>query len=175
MLQEFTEEVNKTARAAVNNIHTALPGSILEIDTVTGLAKVQPYGKYVIEKGTSADYPALTDVPFVLPFSQFAGAGIAFPVKPGDDCLIIISEVELDSWRSGMESEGPLKFNLTNAVAIPGLLRNAGALIEQANRENAVVVSGNLVVTGQLTAGGINMNTHTHTSGEAGSSTSGPR
>ena len=175
MMQELTHEINETARAAVNNIHTALPGKILEISTTTGLARIQPYGKFMIEKGKSVDYPQLTDVPFVLPFSQSSSAGIAFPVKPGDDCLVIFSEVELDAWRSQMISEGTLKFSLTNAVAVPGLLRNAGALIAQANLANAVVVSGNLVVTGTLTAGGVNLNTHTHTSGEPGTSTSEPR
>lgn len=175
MLQEFTNEIKKMARAAVDNSHTAIPGKITAIDSGTGLATVQPYGKFVTSDKQKLDYPALTDVPLVLPFSQSSGCGIAFPVAVGDDCLVIFSEIELDAWRSGAEAEGMLRHDLTNAIAIPGLLKNAGSQIAQANSQKSVVITGNLVVTGNLTAGGINMNSHTHTSGEPGSSTSGPR
>lgn len=175
MLQELTKEINKTAREAVNNAHTSIPGKILSIDPGTGRAAVQPYGKYVTSDNIKLDYPVLTDVPLVLPFSQASGCGIAFPIQPGDDCLVIFSEIGLDAWMSGAESEALLRFDLSSAVAIPGLIKESGSLISQANENHAVVISGNLIVTGNITAGGINLNTHVHTSGEAGSSTSGPR
>lgn len=175
VIQELTNEINKTARAAVNNVHTAIPGKVLSLDLKTGLAAVQPYGKYVTSDHVKLDYPVLTDVPLVFPFSQTFGCGIVFPVQPGDDCLVIFSEIGLDAWMSGAESEGLLRFDLSSAVAIPGMIREAGSLVSQANESHAVVISGNLIVTGNLVAGGIQMNTHTHTSGEAGSSTSGPR
>jgi sirohydrochlorin ferrochelatase len=91
---------------------------------------------------------------------------MAFPVKKGDSCLIIVSEVELDSWRSDAESDGSLRFDLTSAVVIPGLLKKGNAISKKAAKENAVVVGagdvtltvsrkgvtidGNLTVTGDI-------------------------
>ena len=75
------------------------------------------------------------------PVCQSAGVGIAFPVKAGDSCIIIVSEVELDEWRSGAESEGSLRFDLTNAMAVPGLLVGGSEMIRKACAQDAVVVA----------------------------------
>ena len=53
---------------------------------------------------------------------------------------MIISEVELDEWRSGAQSEGSLRFDLSSALAIPGLLLGGNALTLKADAENAVVI-----------------------------------
>lgn len=151
MLQEAVEQIEKTAKSVVNEIHTALPGKIVSFDSVKCVATVQPLGRYVMSDGKSLEYPAITEAPVVFPFSQSAGAGIGFPVKAGDGCLIILSEVELDQWRSEAKSEGSLRFDLTNAIAIPGLLRSGGVAVVKACAMNAVVVSAGgseIVVSG---------------------------
>ena len=43
MLQEFTSEVEKTAKSVVDEIHTALPGEIVSYDG--NVASVKPIGK----------------------------------------------------------------------------------------------------------------------------------
>lgn len=140
MRQEVSEEIKRTAKAVVNEIHTALPGEIVSFDTGTGTATVKPIGKFVTSDKKSLEYPQLTEVPLVFPFCQQAGVGIAFPVIEGDSCIIIISEVELDEWRSGAESEGSLRYDLTNAVAIPGLLFGGAEMVDKAVKKNAVVI-----------------------------------
>lgn len=166
MLQEAVEQIEKTAKSVMNEVHTALPGKIVSFDSGKCVATVRPCGRYAMSDGKSLEYPAITEVPVVFPFSQCAGAGIGFPVKAGDGCLIIISEVELDEWRSGAKSEGPLRFDLTNAIAIPGLLRTGGGAMARACAMNGVVVcaggteiavsgdgitiSGNLTVQGNI-------------------------
>lgn len=140
MLQEFTQEIENTARAAVDDIHTALPGKIIAFDESSGTVTVQPVGKYVTFDEIELDYPIISEVPLVFPICQQEGVGIAFPVKKGDSCIIIISEVELDEWRSGAKSEGPLRFDLTSAVAIPGLLKGNNQLVSRATKMNAVIV-----------------------------------
>lgn len=151
MLQELSQEIENTARAIVDEVHTALPGEIISFNAGSGLAIVQPNGKYVTSDGKSLAYPTITEVPLVFPFCQQTGVGIAFPVNKGDSCIIIISEVELDEWRSGAESEGSLRFDLTSAMAIPGLLWGGGDLISKAAKQNAVVVGASgaeLIVSG---------------------------
>ena len=150
MLQEFTAEIEKTAKEATNDIHSALPGEIISFDPNTGMAAVKPVGKYVTSNGIKLDYPVITEAPVVFPYCSSGGIGVAFPVNKGDSCMIIISEVELDSWRSGAEAEGSLRFDLTNAMVIPGLLEGGGELIAEAANSNAVVVgtSGAKVIVG---------------------------
>lgn len=140
MLQEFTQEVEETARAVVNEIHTAMPGEIVSFNAGSGTATVKPVGKYVTSDGKELDYPVITEAPLAFPFCQQAGVGIAFPVNKGDSCIIIVSEVELDAWRSGAESEGSLRFDLTSAMIIPGLLDGGSDLVAKAAKLNAVVI-----------------------------------
>lgn len=141
MLQELTSEIEQTAKAVVNEIHTALPGEIVSYNAGAGTATVKPIGKYVTSDEKELDYPTITDAPVCFPFCQNAGVGIFFPVKKGDSCIIIISEVELDAWRSGAESEGSLRFDLTSAMVIPGLLDGGSGVSERASKENAVIVT----------------------------------
>ena len=140
MIQELSQQIEETARAVVDEIHTALPGTIVSFDPGSGTATVKPNGKYVTADGKSLDYPQITDVPVTFPFCQTAGVGIAFPLGKGDSCLIVISEVELDEWRTGAESEGALRFDLISAMCVPGLLEGGGDMISKACQNNAVVV-----------------------------------
>lgn len=140
MLQEFTQEIENTAREVANEIHTALPGKIVSFEAEKGIVSVKPYGKYVTLDEKELDYPIISDVPLVFPMCQSSKTGIAFPVKPGESCLVIISEVELDAWRSGAESESSLRYDLSSAIAIPGLLSDGGGLLSDACNEDSVVV-----------------------------------
>lgn len=140
MMQEFVQQIEETAKAVSDEIHTAMPGTIVAFDPGSGTATVKPNGKHVTADGRSLEYPQISYVPVIFPFCQAAGVGIAFPVGKGDSCLIVISEVELDEWRTGAESEGALRFDLTNAMCIPGLLEGGGDIITKACRNNAVVV-----------------------------------
>jgi len=141
MLQEFAEQVEKAAKTCIWDIHTSIPGKILSFDSVKCTVSVQPSGKYVTVDGAELDYPVIPDAPVLFPCSTSSGIGIAFPVKPGDSCLIVISEAELDEWRTGAESEAHLRFDLTNAVVIPGLMSSGNAPLRKAIREEAIVLN----------------------------------
>ncbi len=150
MLQELTQEIENTARAVLGDIHTALPGRIVSFDAVNNVAVIQPAGKFVTSDRQELNYPQITEVPVVFPFCPSAGVGLAFPLRTGDSCIVIISEVELDAWRNGAESEGSLRFDLTSAMAIPGLLESGSRndLVKKAAELDALVLgaSGTEVV-----------------------------
>lgn len=184
MMQEFSTAVEETAKAAVNDIHTAIPAKILSFNAGNSTASVAPYGKYITNTGVSLSYPEMSNVPVVFPLS-YAGIGMAFPVKPGDNCMLIISECELDEFRTGSEAVGSLKFDMSNSMCIPGLLNRADEIASEAQSANAVVVRngsvkllvksdkveiiGDLFVQGKVTvtedviASGISHVHHTHT------------
>lgn len=141
VLQEFTSEIEKTAKAVVNDIHTAMPGEIMSYNAGAGTATVRPVGKFVTSDNKELAYPVVSECPVCFPFCHNAGVGVAFPVKKGDSCIIVISEVELDAWRSGAASEGPLRFDLTSAMVIPGLLKGGNPASVKASKENAVILT----------------------------------
>ena len=67
-------------------------------------------------------------------------ATIGFPVKPGDNCILIISEQSLDYWMYGQDTGTNLKFDLTNAMAIPGLFVKANTVVAEACSQDAIIV-----------------------------------
>lgn len=143
MLQELVQEIENTARSVTRDMHTALPGIIKAFDASKGTVSVLPVGKFTTADGFKIDYPLLTDVPIVFPFSKTANAGIAFPITVGDDCIVIFSEIELDAWRSGSESTSQLHFDLSNGVCIPGLFaKNNSAMQKAVSRKGVVIASG---------------------------------
>jgi len=164
MLSEFASKVKDVAGDVVNEIHTAIPGTIQAVDLNTGFVTVAPVGKYKTRQGKYLDFPVLSSVPLVLPQSSISGVEIAFPVAVGDSCLLIFSEQQLDSFLYGGESKMTLRFDLTNAVAIPGLGKVAGSAFQEACSSKSVVIrsgatkltvsNGNVSVQGSLSVSG---------------------
>lgn len=140
MIQEFLDEIEGTVRGLIGEVHTALPGKIISVNAAKGLAKVEPIGKWMASDGEYLDYPQISDVPIVFPYCSTEKVGITYPVKKGDSCLIIISEVELDKWRTGAEAEGPLKHDLSNAIVIPGLMKS-GQTLPESNSKKSIIIA----------------------------------
>lgn len=168
MMQEFVDQVNKTAQKAVEGMHTALPGKVTAFDPGTGLASVQPVAKFKKPNGETMDYPVVSGVPVVFP--QSGSVTVAWPVKPGDGCLLVFAESALDYWQYGKETDTVLKFDLSNAIAIPNISAEASPVMAEACSEDAVVVQNGgtklkvkadgVYIVGNLTVSGgvVNLN-----------------
>lgn len=141
MLQEFVEQVEKAARSVMEEMHTAIPGKITAFNPETGQATVKPYGTFTTGAGKKMAYPAVTGVPVIIPQCPSMNVQIAFPIMTGMDCLIIVSEQELDAWLGGGESENDMRFDLTNAIALPGLSNKGSAALQEACNTGNVIVS----------------------------------
>lgn len=195
MMQEFVESVNKVAKKTVSQIHTAVPAVITAFDAGKGLATVQPKAKFKKPNGETMDYPSIGGVPVVFPQSQ--NVTIAFPVKAGDNCLLVFGEKALDYWMYGKETDTELNFDLSNAIAIPSLAIVGNAAMQMACDEDAAVVQagdtvlkvkgdavyikGDLKVEGKITATddvlaneSVSLANHIH-GGDSGGTTSKPR
>ncbi len=140
MLQEFVEEMKKSMEGQIRGIHTAFPGTIVSYDTAKGLATVAPTMKFKKPDGSKIDYPQISGVPIVIPQSYDQNATIAYPIKKGDGCLIVISEQALDYWMYGQETDTDLAFDMTNAICIPGLFVKANSVVKEATDNNAIIV-----------------------------------
>ena len=179
MLQEFVEQVEKAARSIMEEMHTAIPGKITAYNPGTGFATVKPYGTFTTDSGRKMEYPIVTEVPVIIPQNPKKNIYIAFPISADMDCLLIVSEQELDAWIGGGESENDIRFDLTSAIAIPGLSNKGSSALREACNKNSIILQngntklsiskddveiiGNLVVSGDVKAGGISLKNHTHT------------
>ena len=190
MLSEFVQSVKDAASETMSGIHTALPGEIVAVDFNTGTATVIPKMKLRTPGGQRIDFPQISGVPICIPQGARQSATIAFPVNPGDGCLIIIAEQSLDLFMYNRDTETTLPFDLTNAICIPGLFPMVSPMLAQACSSGSVIVSagggtlivgsggvsitGSLTVSGDVTAGGVSLKSHTHTAPADGGTTSGP-
>ena len=141
MLQEFVENIRKMIDTKINEIHTTMPGRIVSYDTETGLATVLPAMRFKLKDGTTVPYPQITGVPVLFPQTYGQQATIAYPVKPGDGCLIFIAEHSIEYWLYGKETDTDLSFDLTDAFCIPGLFQAANSVVKRACNDNAIIVA----------------------------------
>ena len=77
-----------------SSLHCALPGKIISFDCNTQTAVIQP----AVKLG-SLTYPPLSGVPVFMP--------VPFEVNPGDACLVVFADVDIDKWLVSGEPEEP--------------------------------------------------------------------
>ncbi len=76
------------------SLHCALPGNVVSFDAEKQTAEIQP----AVKVG-SMSYPILADVPVFMP--------VPFEVHPGDACLVVFSDVDIDTWLETGEAAVP--------------------------------------------------------------------
>lgn len=140
MYNDFVTQLKGLVKEQINNIHTALPGEIISVNTSTGLAKVKPKAQMRFTGGKVLDYPIISDVPLVFPFSPNSDAAIAFPVKAGDQCLIIFSEQSTEYWLGTGNLNSELKHGLSGAIAIPGLMKTVSEDFAEAVDNDCIII-----------------------------------
>lgn len=140
MMQEFVQAVHDSVKKGLDGVHTAMPGEIVAYDPATGLATVKPAMKFKKPDGTTIDFPQITGVPVLFQQGAGQGATVAFPIKAGDGCLIVVGEQSLDYWMYGQETSTDLAFDMTNAMCIPGLFVKPNSVVAEACNKNAIIV-----------------------------------
>lgn len=144
MMAEYVQQVNDSITEKIHGIHTAIPGKIVKYDPAKVEADILPYGKFRKNNGKWLDYPQLNHVPILFPQSCSQDFRMVYPIKPDDECLILIQEESLDIWRgSGAETENDLKFDLTNAIAIMGLFAKPQTLAKEAQDDDKLIIQKN--------------------------------
>jgi phage baseplate assembly protein gpV len=106
-------------------MRVSLPGIIQSFDPETVTCVVQPAIKGAVPDDSgvpvSSDMTLLMDVPVMFP--RGGGCTLTFPVKPGDECLIVFSDRCTDFWwQSGgvQEPADDRQHDLSDAFAIVG-------------------------------------------------------
>ena len=99
-----------------SSLHCALPGTVVSYDAERQTADVQP----AVKLG-SMNYPVLSDVPVFMP--------VPFEVNPGDACLVIFADIDIDAWfETGVpqEPKSARKHALSDGFAFVGFRMGSG-------------------------------------------------
>lgn len=177
--------------SALKNLHTCLPGIVQSFDPVNQTAEVQPALQRIFSELGAVNLPLCVDVPVVFP-----GGGnfhFTFPIKPGDECILVFSERCIDGWAiDGTigEPEDYRTHDLSDAFAFVGVnsvakklsgfnvnnaeVRNRAGTMKMEFSNSGVTITGNLIINGQVTANGKRIDdTHKHSGVQTGGGQTG--
>lgn len=116
---DLVEALQGMIRSQLLDVNTCMPGTI--VSYANGLARVQPVGKKRFADGDALDYPVIPNVRVCWPSFAGGAAGVKGPVKPGDNCLLVIAQQAVDG------SDDRRMFDLSDAYAVMCDVGNAGA------------------------------------------------
>lgn len=105
----------------IQNARVAIPAMIVRFDPQKQTASVQPAIKDTLQ-GQSVALPELSDVP--VQFPRAGGYSVTFPVKEGDECLLVFSDMCIDGWwqSGGIQNQAEKRrHDLSDACAILGI------------------------------------------------------
>lgn len=116
--------------AIKQEIHSALPGFVISYDKSSQTCSVQ---LAIRERraNQNIDLPILTDVPVFMPCGK--GGGMTYPIKSGDECLVVFSDACIDSWfNSGTISNviSVRRHDLSDGFAFVGFRSRKNALTD---------------------------------------------
>lgn len=94
----FAQVIQDHIEARLCDVHVALPASVEVYDHATQKATVQPQIKRIYRDGDEVLIPKIQDVPVAWPRAN--SAFLHFPLKKGDQVLLIFSERSIDEWKS---------------------------------------------------------------------------
>ena len=98
------EELQALKRDILASMHCALPGTVVSFDAESQTAVIQPAVSRVIPSAVEGSpslisLPLLRDVPVFMP--------VSFEINPGDACLVIFADCDIDAWFETGEAEVP--------------------------------------------------------------------
>lgn len=126
----------------LKDVHTMLPGQIINFDPVEQLADIQPQLKRNVD-GKLINLPVLSSVP--IRFLKSGDFTITFPLKEGDEVALYFMERSIDNWLEdgGIQSPNDTrKFDLSDAYAVP-VLYSQKQKITDFDPDNMVIKSTN--------------------------------
>ena len=107
------QEIMALKREIFSSLHCAMPGIVESYDAQEQTASVRPALK---RQGMAL--PVIRDVPVFMP--------VPFTVNPGDACLLVFADFDIDAWLASGETEEPVsgrQHSLSDAFAFVGFKR----------------------------------------------------
>lgn len=148
---ELEELVRTGFLSQMAEIYTALPCRVVKVNLSESRMDVQPSLLDKFKDDTTEELPVILGVPIVYPSSS--KSSFTFPIAEGDGVLCVFSQRGLDTFKMGkgglVEPLDFRKFDIRDAVALPGLFPFSKSVNKQSNRSlphstNDAVISHNL-------------------------------
>ena len=194
-LDDQTTVMETLRRAAKSDLWTALPGIVQSFDAGKMTCSVQPAIQGAISdaktsKVSTVNLPLLVDCPVCFP--GFGGATLTFPVRAGDECLVVFAARCIDAWWQNGGVQPPMTYrmhDLSDGFVLPGgrsqpriLSGLSGSTAQLRSDDGATYVEVdpagqklNLVAPGGIYLNGIHWDVHHHGGVQSGSAnTTGP-
>jgi protein gp138 len=131
-LREAVEQWNRTRWQLLCDLRVAIPAVVVSFNSTTQCVRVQPAiqeNVLVNSVPTPTSLPILggdagqEDIPILVP--RGGGFSITLPIQPGDECLLVFSDMQIDSWWQSGGTENVQSYrrrhNLSDAIAVFGL------------------------------------------------------
>lgn len=121
LIGDTEESLKSMTENYINNMRVAIPAIIVQFDSQKQTASVQPAIKDTLQ-GKFVALPELSDVP--VQFPRAGGYSLTFPVKAGDECLLVFSDMCIDGWwqSGGVQNQAEKRrHDLSDACAILGI------------------------------------------------------
>ena len=185
---QVLDEIDSFVSKKINKVNTAIPGTIQSYSS--GRAIVKPQGTIQYDDGRELEYPLIYNVPIIFPTGMSGSAGITFPIKSGDGCLLVFSQNNMQTFLSKTSTDDQRHFQLSDAICIPGLYTGVFAAVESNANDVCLFNGGSKISLGSggmqgnlsdgttfsftgndLIVGGISLTGHVHGGVATGGST----
>lgn len=136
--------IEKIISRKLSEIHTCLPGQIVDYDYKTQKASVQPTIQKQYLDQTTETLPIITNVPVIWPRTKHCS--LTFPILKDDYVLLLFTEraMELYLQNGGISLPGDSRqFHLTDCVCIPGLYPFSENSLSTNNTDILLIYNGN--------------------------------
>ncbi len=124
--KSLTQVLERLTNSIKTSIHCIKIGEIVSFDKTNQTASVKVLHKmdenYNLYLKKEVEYPLLSKVPVVV--LNGGGSQITFPIKAGDQCLLLFCDYMIDAWWITGEAKAsivPRKHDISDPIALVGL------------------------------------------------------
>jgi len=131
--KSLTQVLERLTNSIKTSIHCIKIGEIISFDKTDQTASVKVLhiidNNYNLYSDKVIEYPVLQKVPVVV--LQGGGANITFPIKAGDQCLLLFCDYMIDAWWMTGEAKSsivPRKHDIADPIALVGVSASPKAI-----------------------------------------------
>lgn len=121
-MPQLTDALQALRRDIFRSLNSVKVGQIVSFDGTKKTAQVKILFKRILPDNTIVDYPVLADCPvFTL---QGGGGYIQMPIVPGDQCILLFSDRNIDAWFQAGSAQAPLDarcHDFSDGIALVGI------------------------------------------------------
>ena len=125
----FVDALDFHRRDGDMKLRVCVPGTITSFDPVQRTANILPGYNRVYNDGTVVPMSELIDFPVLT--VQGGGVVLGLPIKAGDECFVIISDISLDAWFTAGGQQTPItagRHKISDGFALVGVNSMANPL-----------------------------------------------